>query len=144
MTQATLGIGTKIRIETTPGASPLAFTEIPEVGDIPPLPHTREFVEATNQDSGNSREYIGGLIDAEEFTFECNYLPQNAVQDLLWARFKSGVAQEFEIEETTTSPAVELRFTGIIAAVSYAYPVADKKTMSVTIRRTGETLRDGV
>jgi hypothetical protein len=50
-TGADLGIGTKLAYETVPGASPLAWTEVPQVGDFPELGTTTEFVETTNQDS---------------------------------------------------------------------------------------------
>lgn len=138
MTDATLGIGTKFRIETVPGASPLAFTEIPEVLDIPELTESAEFVEATNQDSANfTREYIPGLIDAEEFTIEMNYLPASTAQTLLRTRQRERVKFIAQIVETTASPEVTWQFECYISAHSVSAPVAGKKIRSVTVRRTG-------
>lgn len=142
MTEATLGIGTLLEYETTIGASPIAFTTVSEVLDIPELPHTREFVEATNQSSLNqTREYIAGLIDAEEFTVQCNYLPQDNTQEAIWAMFNAGNARSWRVREATTSPEVTWTFDAIVAAFNPAFPVGDKKVLSITLRRTGPTIR---
>lgn len=142
MTDAALGIGTKLEYETVPGASPLAFTVLSEVLDIPPLAHTREFVEATNQDSLNeTREYIGGLIDAEEVTFECNYLANDATQTAVWAMFNDKSVRKWRVREATESPVVTWTFDAIVAAFAPSMPVGDKKVLSITLRRTGPTTR---
>lgn len=142
MTDATLGIGTVLEYETTIGASPVAYTTLAEVLDIPSLTHTREFVEATNQDSvGNFREYIAGLIDAEEVTFECNYLPQNATHAAVWQQFLDGTARSWRVREATTSPEVTWTFDAIVAAFAPSMPVGEKKMLSITLRRTGQTVR---
>lgn len=141
-TQAKLGIGTKLEYETTIGASPIAYTTVDEVGDIPELPHTREFVEATNQDSeGQSREYIAGLIDAEEFTIQCNSVATSNSQAACWAMFNDGQARLWRVREATESPEVTWTFLAIVASFNPSFPVADKKVTSITFRRTGQTVR---
>lgn len=143
-TGATLGIGTFLEYETVAGASPVAFTRAPEVLDIPELTHTREQVEATNQDSENfTREYIPGLIDAEEVTFVCNYLPQDSSQVAIWNMFNAadGGVRDWRIRESTTSPEVTWTFRASVSACSPAFPVAEKKAFSFTLRRTGPTVR---
>lgn len=138
MTQATLGIGTKLAYETTIGASPLVYTDVPEVGDIPDLVESREFVEATNQDSpGYTREYIPALIDAEEVEFEMNYLPNNAAQDALKDMKTEQTPRMWEIRETTVSPVRVWSFLAYVSKHSIAAPVADKKMRKITLRRTG-------
>ena len=110
--------------------------------DIPEVPHTREFVEATNQQSANGyREYIAGLKDAEEFTVPCNYIPGDTSQEAVWDMYELGTARYWRLRETTTSPEATMTFLAIVAGVSYAYPVADKKVMNVTLRRTGPSVR---
>src|SRR6185369_17059244 len=116
MTQATLGIGTKVAYETTIGASPLAFTDVPEVLDVPDLPFTRVFWDATNQDSGDSKEYIAGLNDAQEMEISANYLPQNSAQKAILGFFNDRLARKWEIRETTTSPVVTYTGLAIVAA----------------------------
>lgn len=144
MTAATLGIGTKLQFETTPGASPITWTTVSEMGDLPPLPHTREFVEATNQDSlGFTREYIAGLIDAEEFTVTGNYLPQDASQIAVWtmSQTKDAGKRQWRVLEETASPAVSWQFEAAVSNFAPGFPVADKKTLAITLRRSGPTTR---
>lgn len=142
MTDAVLGIGTKLEYETTIGASPLAFTTVPEVLDIPALAFTREFVEATNQDSpGETREYIGGLIDAEEITIQANYLPNNAIQQAVYDQFRSKTARVWQVRETTASPEIIWRGEAIVSSYSPNMPVGDKKVLEFNLRRTGNWVR---
>ena len=143
-TGAQLGIGTKIEFETVVDASPIAFTTLSECLDIPEIPHTREFVEATNQDSeGYTREYIAGLIDAEEFTLQANYVPHDATQDAVWDMQNSldGGRRLWRIRETTASPEITWTFRAMVASFNPAFPVAEKKVLSITLRRTGPTTK---
>lgn len=140
MTQATLGIGSKLAYETVPGASPLAFTEVGEVLDIA-LPHTRAFEDVTNQDSGQNHEYIAALLDAEVVEMEANYLPQSSAQADIYAMFLAGTARKWRVRETTTSPEVTWTFDAIVASFSPQLPVQTAKRLQFSLRRTGETVR---
>ena len=143
-TGAKLGIGTKIEYETTPGASPVAFTNVPQVLDVPALNRPRESVETTNQDSLNfTREYIPGLQEPPEFTFECNYLPNNADQIALDTMFNQadGGRRQFRIRETTSSPEVTWTFEAFVVNFAPQAPIADRRTVEITIRITGPITR---
>ena len=62
--------------------SPEMFTTIAEVGSITGPTLTRDIIDVTNQDSaGAYREFIGGLIDPGELSFDINYIPTDATQD---------------------------------------------------------------
>lgn len=138
-TLAKLGIGTLLEYETVPGASPLAFTTLAEVGDEE-LPHTREFVEATNQSSaGGAREYIPGLIDNEQFDVPCNYIAGNTSHKAVWGFFKSGIKRKWRMVETTASPQKYWEFDAIVAGFNPSFPVAGKKGLKITLRRSGVT-----
>lgn len=141
MTKATLGIGTILEYETVPGASPVAYTKVDEVGDIPPLPNTREFVEATNQDSGSSKEYIAGLIDAEQFSIEANMIIGNVSQDAVYTMFVAGTARKWRVRVSNQSPSLTLTFNAIVAAWTPSMPVQGKKNLAFTLRRTGATVK---
>lgn len=142
MTLATLGIGTKLEYETVIGASPLAYTTVAEVLDIPPLAQTREFVEATNQDSeGQSREYIPGLIDVEEITIECNYLANDPTHIAIEAMFQAGTTRKWRVREATESPEVTYTGDAVVSAYNPSMPVGDKKVLSFTLRRSGRWVR---
>ena len=143
-TAASLGIGTKVEYETTPGASPLAFTTVPEVLDLPELPNTRETVETTNQDSQDfTREFIPGLIDPQQFTFECNYLPNNSIQTAIWDQLKTanGGRRLWRVRETTSSPEITWTFEAFVIDFAVAAPVAGVRTVSITLQRTGAVTR---
>ncbi len=137
-TGAQLGIGTKLAFETTIGASPIAFTEVPQVLDLPDLVESREFVETTNQDSEQMRrEYIGGLIDVEEVTIPMNYLPLDTVQNSLRGFLQETTPRWWRLRETTISPEKVQYFQAFVSMHSWSAPVADKKQRQITLRRTG-------
>lgn len=144
-TGADLGIGTKLAFETTVGASPIAFTEVPQVLDIPDVVESREFVETTNQDSENRRrEYIGGLIDVEEITIPMNYLPLDANQNALSAMLNEVTPRWWRLRETTVSPEKVQYFQAFVSMHARSYPVADKKQRQITLRRTGPVYEDAL
>lgn len=134
MTQATLGYGTKLKLGD--GGSPEVFTEIAEVGDFEDA-DTAELVEVTNhQSAGSRREYISGLIDGDEIQFPVNYIPTNATHNKttgIQAKLRS--ATRFRLEEPGNTQGIE--FTGVVIGITKAYPVADKMTMTVTIKKSG-------
>lgn len=141
-TQAQLGIGTQVYYETTPGASPLAFTQVPECLDIPPIVQSVEFVEATNQDSEDrTREYIPGLVDVEELTIQANYIADSAVHAAIFAMPRAGVKRRWRIIETTASPNVQYDFEAFVSSASVAMPVAEKKVFEFGLRITGPITR---
>lgn len=140
-TKATLGIGTILEYETVPGASPIAYTKVDEVLDVPPLANTREFVEATNQDSTSyTKEYIAGLIDAEQFSVDANYIAGNASQQAVLTMFQAGTKRKWRVRPSG-SPAEVFTFDAIVAAWTPSFPVQGKKLLSFTLRRTGPTVR---
>lgn len=141
-TLASLGIGTLVSYETTPGASPLAFTHVAEVLDIPPIVQSVEFVEATNQDSEDrTREYIPGLVDVEEIAFQANYLPQNSGHAAILAMPKAGLKRRWRVVESTASPAITYDFEAFVSSASVSMPVAEKKLLEFSLRVTGPITR---
>lgn len=142
-TGANLGIGTKLAFETTIGASPVAFTEVPQVGDFPEISETREFVETTNQDSAaRRREYIGGLVDVEEVDFTMNYLPNDATQESLRAMLNETSPRWWRWRETQTSPEKVQYVQAFISKHSVTRPLGDKMTRMITLRLTGPIYDD--
>ena len=78
MTLATLGAGAQFMRGN--GASPEVFTKIGEVTSISEIGETGNLVAVTNHDSPGTpprAEYIGGILDGDEITFEANYIPAN-------------------------------------------------------------------
>lgn len=141
MTDATLGIGSKAAYETTLGASPLAFTDVPECLDIPDLTQAREFLDATNQDSGDTKEYIAGLNDVQEFELSANYLPQDSAQKRILDFYNDRQARYWEVRETTTSPVVTWRGLAVVSSFAPSMPVQGKKVLKFKLRWTGPLTR---
>jgi hypothetical protein len=73
-TAARIGHGTLF--QRANDTSPETFTTIAEVRSISGPTRAFDIIDATSQESaGATREFIAGLIDPGEFTFEIAYLP---------------------------------------------------------------------
>lgn len=84
MTAAITGVGTTL--QRGDGASPEVFTTIAEVTTIGGPELSSEEVEVTSLDSaGGYKEFVAGLRDGGQITFDCNYIgsdaQQNAIRD---------------------------------------------------------------
>src|SRR5215217_5974546 len=87
MTDAKIGYGTKYEIYSSS-----AFVEIGEVFSVTPGEANSDRVDATHMQSpGRRREYIAGLIDTGEASFEINWVPGNATDVLLRGFLASGL-----------------------------------------------------
>ncbi len=141
MTSAELGIGTLLQYGDD-SASPESFTTLAEALDIT-ISVAREFLDVTNQDSPNeSREYIGGLSDVDEFTVETNLKPTDVSQAAALGFQESGAARTWRIFESLTGGGTrEWRFEAIVSGYSVNTPVAAQKTLSFTFRITGGVVR---
>jgi hypothetical protein len=133
--EARLGYGTKLLMGD--GGSPETFAEIAEVGDFEDSDSV-ELVEVTNHQSpGGRKEYIGDLIDGDEISFECNYIPTHATHDTitgLRAKLKQRV--NFRIEAPGETLGTE--FPAIVMNVGRSFPVSGgAMKLMVTIKKTG-------
>lgn len=142
-TGAKLGIGTKLAYETVAGASPVAFTNVPQCLDFPDFAEEREFVETTSQDSPDKRrEYIGGLIDVVEVEFQMNYLPNDSSQEALRAMINEISPRIWRVSETQSSPEKVFYFRAFVARHAQNGPLGDRRLRSITLRRTGIVTED--
>lgn len=134
MTSAALGYGVKLKMGDA--ASPEVFTTIAEIKTLEDS-DTAETVEATNHDStGSRREYIAGLIDGDDLSFTCNYLPTNATQSLAAGlRSKIGTTVNFRLEEPGNSTGMQ--FAAVVVSASRSYPVDNVMEMQVTLQKSG-------
>jgi hypothetical protein len=74
---ALLGYGTKFQVETA--NSPNTFFDMGEVYNISPPSSEIDQVEVSHMLSpGRTREFIDGLIDPGECSFQMNYIPGSA------------------------------------------------------------------
>ncbi len=134
-TQASIGYGSLFHISRDNEAT---WIDLAEVFDITPPNDTVDEVDATHMQSPNrTREFIPGLIDPGEASFEMNFVP-GSPSDLLIAEIKT--AGERVRCRLTFPNGVTWKFSGWVSGYEPAVPTDDKMTATVTWRVTGPTI----
>ncbi len=135
---ALLGYGSEFQIQAE--NSPDTFVALAEVISITPPSSTLDQIDVTHMTSPNRRrEFISGLIDGGECSFDMNFVPGSTSDDRLFElltlpvgtsrrracriSFPNGVTWSFNAELTGYEPTV---------------PVDDKMTATVTFKVTGD------
>lgn len=133
-TEASIGYG--ITFEMADVATPAAFTYLSEVYDVTPPSDTTDSVDATHMQSPNrTREFIEGLTDPGEASFEMNYVPGSPSDRALEA-----AKGKRKICRITFPNGCQLQFTGIRQSYEKAAPTDDKMTATVTFKVSGEPI----
>lgn len=132
-TEAMIGYGAKFELDD--GSTGGNFVELAEVYDITPPSDNIDVIDATHMGSPNAtREFIIGLNDPGECSFEMNFIPgsdaDEAIQDWKAARERRDCRITFPNQVTWT-------FAGILTGYEPAVPTEDKMTATVTIKVTG-------
>jgi len=131
-TQARIGHG--ITMEMADIATPTVFTYLSEIFDVTPPSDTTDTPDATHMQSPNkTREFIDGLTDPGEASFEMNYVPGSA-SDLALTAAKG----QRKWLRLTFPNGVQLLFIGIRQGYEKSAPTDDKMTASVTFKVSGE------
>lgn len=134
-TSASIGNGSQFQIESS--TAPGTYTAISEVFDITPPNETTDVIDASHLGSPD-REFIMGMTDPGETSFEMNFVPGSASEGLLLAakakRAPSNYRIVFPNDQTWT-------FAGLLTGYEPAMPNDDKMTCTVTIKLTGSTVR---
>lgn len=136
-TQAAIGHGTKF--ELGDGADPEVFTEIAEIFDFTPPNETTDTIDATNFQSPNRyREFIMGLTDPGEISFEMNFVPGSTSETKILAAKASQTAKTGRI---TFPNDWTWTFDVLITGYEPAVPADDKMTATVTGKVSGSVVR---
>lgn len=139
MTDAQSGYGTLLQMGD--GADPEAFTTIAEVKDIGGPEYETGTHDVTNQSSpGAVREFIAGLIDAGEVTFDVNWQPDNATHDAATGLLSVQLARKavnFRLVWTQFDPDERCNFAALVTGFSGTSPADDPMNASVTLKVTG-------
>ena len=130
----TIGFGSKLAITTD--TSSVTFEDIAFVRNITgPAVETSE-VEATTLDStGAYREFLLGLIDPGNVSFEIAWDPSQATHTDLTDAINSRTLMNWKLVLPTTTQTAT--FTGRVQSLSPAVPFDDLLTASVGVRITG-------
>ena len=134
-TTASIGNGAQFQIES---ATPGTYTAIAEVYDITPPNETTDIIDASHMAS-TDREFIMGLTDPGETSFEMNFVPGSASEGLLLAAKAARAAKNFRIVFPNLAT---WTFAGLLTGYEPAMPNDDKMTCTVTIKVTGAVLRE--
>jgi predicted secreted protein len=134
MTSARIGYGAEFWLDNASGV----LTELDEVLLVtPPNPQTAD-VEATHMQSPNRRrEYIAGLIEDGEGTFEFNYIAGGATDLLVQAALNDGVTRSYKIVLPDGSTGWEITGDCIVKGWERSVPIDDRMTATLTVRFTG-------
>ena len=132
-TNVGIGLGTEFWLDNAAGS----LTQLSEVlGVTPPNPQVAD-VEATHMAS-TAREFIAGLIDYGEGSFEFNYIPGNATDVLIRAAIADGVARSFQIALPVADGSTwEISGDCIVKGWERNIPIDDRMTATLTVRFTG-------
>lgn len=132
---ASAGIGHGITFSIGDGASPEVFTAVADLldGDGPGL--AKDSVEITSGESASRyREYIPGLRDGGEVTFEFNLKSANLTA--LFTNYELDANSNYRIVVPT--PVTKTwNFAGHITALEPTYPETDRMTGSFTVKVSG-------
>jgi predicted secreted protein len=132
MTDARIGYGTKYGVRRSGGP----LVQIAEVINVTPGEATADRIDATHMLSpGRRREYISGLIDNGEASFEINWVPGNATDELLRDLMASGEVADHLI---TFPNGVTVEFEAAVTGFSKAIPIDDRMTATITVAVSGE------
>ena len=134
MSEALIGYGTEVWLEN--GSNVL--TQLDECIAIS-LPNSSvDDVDATHMLSpGRRREFIAGLIDDGEGTFEFNLVPGSATDLLIQGALDAGTARGYEV--IIPDGAFGQKFAGdcIVKGYERNVPIDDRMTATMTVRFTG-------
>jgi hypothetical protein len=139
--EAMLGYGSHFQIESQ--ESPTVFVDLGEVINITPPSSTVDQVDVTHMQSpGRRREFIDGLIDPGECSFDMNYIPGSDSDTLLLAILDTPVGESRRRTCRIIYPnSVIDEFSANLMNYEPNLPTDDKATATVTFRVTGTVTR---
>jgi hypothetical protein len=137
MSDAIIGYGTIVEVFSP--ESPGTPFELGEVNGLEPPDDSVDDVDVTHMQSpGRRREFIPGLIDGGEGSFDINWIPGNPTDDYVQDWKASGEVRT--IRFTYPNNAYE-EFPAYPKGMSKSVPLDDKLTATVTVKMAGDLVR---
>lgn len=131
--QAKTGFGTLFGVGD--GATPEVFTNLAEVLDLNAPNETTDKIETSHMQSpDNSKEFIPGLTDGGETSFDINFLPGVSDDAAIQALRHPTGNQNFRI---TYPNGAKWVFSGFLAGYAPKAPVNDRMRATVTFKISG-------
>lgn len=123
-------------LERSDMASSPTFTEIANVTSISGPSISRNTYDVTAHDSANSyMEFIGGLKDGGELSFDLNWDPADQTHEDLFSDLDDLVPRDYKL--VLPNDIAEFAFEAILTSFEVGLPVDDKLTAAVTYKITG-------
>ncbi len=137
MTQARLGWGALIQYWD--GA---AYVTVAEAQSISGPSLTADDIDVTNHDSsGGFKEYISGLKEGGNVTFNGNLVPEDATHQVIIDDQKSGLRRDWRIVAPTAELIANretITFVGYVQSCNFEFPTESQMTYSLTLKIAGE------
>ena len=137
VSQASIGYGSHFHIFQTED-SPMDWLDLGEVTSITPPSATTDIIDVTHMQSpGGRREFVPGLIDPGECSFDMNYIPGSAGDTYLLGLLDLAPALRKRRCKIIYPNQVADVFEALIQTYAPTVPVDDKMTATVTFKVTG-------
>lgn len=94
-------------------------------------------VDVTNADSGNTREFIAGLLDGAEITVEGNLVLANSPQQAMTTDAQNGTTWEFQVPVTDGATTMTLTFQGAVKGWQLAPSIEEQNKIQWNVKISG-------
>lgn len=134
MTEAAIGYGAEFWLENNSGT----LVQLDEIVAVTPPNSQTADVEATHMKSPNRRrEYIAGLIDDGEGTFEMNLMPGSTTDLLIQQAQTEGDQRNYRIYIPDGAFGWRISGSCIVKGYERKVPIDDRMMATLTIRFSG-------
>lgn len=131
-TAARIGHGNLLEIALA--SAPSSFTYIREVFEGAPPSDSDDQVDASHFQSPNrTRQYIPGMTDSGEASFQMNYVPGSATD-----RFLRSIKGKSLVVRYTFANGCQLIFSASRQSYEQSNPIDDKMTATLTLKVSGD------
>lgn len=114
------------------------LTQLGEILGVPNPNVQTDEVEATHMASGGYREFIAGLKDPGEGSFDINFVPSSATYALLVEAQESGTTRDYKIVLPCADGSTwEITGEGFVKGIERVVPIDDRMTATITFRFSG-------
>lgn len=137
MSNAMLGYGSVFQVQTE--NSPDNYVDMAEVISITPPTFNLDQIDVTHMQSPNrNREFISGLNDPGECSFDMNFIPGNSSDDRMFELLNLPTGAPRGRNCRISYPnGVTWSFTAELTGYEPTVPVDDKMTATVTFKVSG-------
>lgn len=127
-------------LERGDGGSPETYTRVCQTFGMSGIGQTNDQIEATNFCSGGSKEYIAGLADGAEVTFELNFeTAAQVIRDMI-ADVQAKATRAFRVvcdDDDDDIANFSFYFVGTCISWVFNPSATDRNTINFTVKISG-------